>query len=166
MEATEHLWGVLKRVSHAALTAEGMSSATFRSIGLRLLCAVLGLGDTQPGRVRKSGAVLSAVAQIDWVNVPSQRWGCEAALDLYALAVRLDSMAIPPPPPFDALPRLPMWSSLQAFRDWLPDPPLAQWNSISSTQLPITSQRGQGGIRISIQSAKLAGAGRSGPGHQ
>jgi hypothetical protein len=89
-QAIEHGWGLLKRVSHGDLTADGISSATFRASGLRFLCAVLGLGHTQPGRVRKPGAVATAVAQNEWASVPSLGWGCEAAFDLYSLALWLD----------------------------------------------------------------------------
>jgi hypothetical protein len=80
--------------------------------------------------------------------------------------LRLDPLKIPRPAPFDALPRLPVWFTLQAFLDWLPDAPLAQWNSVGSSQLPISSRRGRGGIRMSIQSAKLAAAHHLRQGHQ
>jgi hypothetical protein len=64
-QAIGHLWGLLKRVSHGNLTADGMSGAIFRSIDLWPLWTVLGLGHTQPGREPKSVTALSAVAQID-----------------------------------------------------------------------------------------------------
>jgi hypothetical protein len=158
-QSVEHHWGLLQRVCHGDLTADGMSSGIFRAIGLRLLCSILSLQHTQPGRARSSGAILPPVSHTDWTSVPPLKRGCAAAFDWHALALRLDPSVTRRPSPFHSLPRILMWPSLQAFLEWLPETPRVEWNSISSKQLPITSQRGQDGVRMSIQYGKLAAAG-------
>jgi hypothetical protein len=50
-----------------------------------------------------------------WRNVPPLIWGCHAAFDLYALALHVDPGTTRRPPPFEALPRVLVWLSLQAF---------------------------------------------------
>jgi hypothetical protein len=160
-QAIEHHWGLLARVCHGNLTADGMSSAVFRAIGLRCLSAILGASHTQPGRARVSGAVLTPVSRIDWDIVPTLARGCNAALDLYALALGLDPCAIALPRPFGGVPRDVVWRDLGSFLAWLPEHPRKGLPAISSSQLPITSLRGRGGIRADIQLRQLAAAGRA-----
>ena len=161
-QAIEYHWALLQRVCHGNLTADGLSSGVFRAIGLRLLSAILGVSHAQPGRARSSGAILSPVAQIHWENVPTIAWGCNAALDLYALALGLDPSKVDIPPPFDRFPRDVVWPTVESFLAWLPDSPRRGLPSISSTQLPITSARGRGGIRADCQLRRLAAAGLTG----
>jgi hypothetical protein len=87
-------------------------------------------------------------------------WGCNAAIDLYALALGLDPSTGELPPAFNDLPREVVWPSLDAFFAWLPRPSEKGMSAISSTQLPITSNRGRGGIRSDTQLRHLAAAGR------
>jgi hypothetical protein len=70
-----------------------------------------------------------------------------------------DPSAVPLPPAFNDLPREVAWPSLDAFAAWLPRPSEKAMSAIGSTQLPITSNRGRGGIRSAVQLQHLAAAG-------
>jgi hypothetical protein len=154
-QSIDHYYGPLHPGSHENLTADGVSSGHPAAVLLRLLGSMLSMPRTQPRRARISGAVFLPDLWVGWGSVPRLAWGCNAASD--SIRTRLPCTSIPAlpatrhRPPFDHLPRMLVWPSPQAFLEWPPETPRVECPSISSTHLPITSQRGRGGIRMSIR---------------
>jgi hypothetical protein len=86
-QCVEHIFGLFARLSHGDISLVNMSNTAQRAIGFQVLCHELGIDSTQPGRLRKSGAILPAVESVDETRCFTIGQGLEMALEILEFSI-------------------------------------------------------------------------------